>query len=102
MAMVSSATRIAGERTSGWTRQLRITPLTARAYFRAKILTAYAMAASSIAVLFGLPSSWLVQASHISFGEAGWSATGWIVVGVWTVVPARLARFAYRRDTRRV
>jgi len=179
MAMVSSGARIAGERTSGWTRQLRITPLTTRAYFRAKILTAYAMAACSIALLFacglltgvslpvgewaqmtalmliglapfaalgillghlmtvdsmgpatggivsllalvsgtwfpvaehgfmhvvalGLPSYWLVQASHVSFGEPGWSATGWIVVIAWTVALARLARLAYRRDTQRV
>ena len=179
MAMVSSGARIAGERTSGWTRQLRITPLTTRAYFRAKILTAYAMAACSIALLFacglatgvrlpvgewaqmtalmliglapfaalgillghlmtvdsmgpatggivsllalvsgtwfpvaehgvmhvvalGLPSYWLVLASHVSFGEPGWTTTGWIVVIAWTVALARLARLAYRRDTQRV
>jgi ABC-2 type transport system permease protein len=53
MAMVSSGVRIAGERTTGWTRQLRITPLTSGAYFRAKILTAYAMAGTSIALMFG-------------------------------------------------
>jgi ABC-2 type transport system permease protein len=179
MAMVSSGARIANERTTGWTRQLRITPLTSRAYFRAKILTAYAMAATTIALLFAfgfatgvrlpvgewaqmtllmliglapfaalgillghlmtvdsmgpatgglvsllalvsgtwfpvgahgfmhdlavsLPSYWLVQASHVSFGGQGWSATGWIVVVGWTVVLARLARIAYRRDTQRV
>jgi ABC-2 type transport system permease protein len=53
MAMVSSGVRIAGARTTGWTRQLRITPLTSGAYFRAKILTAYAMAGTSIALMFG-------------------------------------------------
>lgn len=52
MAMVSSGARIAGERTTGWTRQLRITPLSSGAYFRAKILTAYAMAATTMALLF--------------------------------------------------
>jgi ABC-2 type transport system permease protein len=179
MAMVSSGVRIAGERTTGWTRQLRVTPLTSRAYFRAKILTAYAMAATTIALLFalgiatgvslaagewarmtllmllglapfaalgillghlmtvdsmgpatggivsllalvsgtwfpvaehgfmhvlalGLPSYWLVQASHVSLGGQGWSTTGWLVVVGWTVVLARLARVAYRRDTQRV
>ena len=40
-AMISTGARIATERTTGWTRQLRITPLRTRAYFRAKILTAY-------------------------------------------------------------
>ena len=43
--MIATGARIANERTTGWTRQLRITPLTTRAYFRAKILTAYVMPA---------------------------------------------------------
>jgi ABC-2 type transport system permease protein len=48
-----------------------------------------------------LPSFWLVQASHVGIGGSGWSSTGWIVVAVWTVVAARLAMRAYRRDTGR-
>jgi ABC-2 type transport system permease protein len=52
MAMVSSGARIAGERQAGWTRQLRITPLTPRAYLRAKVLTSYAMAAISLIALY--------------------------------------------------
>ena len=44
-AMLSSGARIAGERQVGWNRQLRITPLTTRNYFRAKVVTGYAMAA---------------------------------------------------------
>ena len=48
IAMISTGTRIASERQIGWTRQLRITPLTTRDYFRAKILTAYMMAALTI------------------------------------------------------
>src|SRR5277367_1067891 len=44
-AMIASGGRIAGERNVGWTRQLRITPLTTRDYFRAKLLTAYGLAA---------------------------------------------------------
>jgi ABC-2 type transport system permease protein len=51
-AMLSSGTRIAGERESGWNRQLRITPLSPRAYLRAKVITAYMMALLTIAVLF--------------------------------------------------
>jgi ABC-2 type transport system permease protein len=179
MAMVSSGARIAGERQTGWTRQLRITPLSTRAYFRAKVVTAYAMAATTIVVLYAaglavgvrmpagewlqmtvlllvgllpfaalgvllghllnvdsmgpatggiisllalvsgtwfpvpdhgflhdvaqaLPSYWLTQASHVSVGGDGWSSTGWLVVAAWTVVLVRLARFAYRRDTKRV
>ena len=48
-----------------------------------------------------LPSYWLVQASHVSLGGAGWSATGWLVVSGWTVVLSLLAAYAYRRDTER-
>ena len=39
MSMMSSGFRIAGERQAGWTRQLRITPLSPRAYLRAKVIT---------------------------------------------------------------
>jgi ABC-2 type transport system permease protein len=49
-----------------------------------------------------LPSYWLVQASHVSLGGPGWSATGWFVVAGWTVALTLLAVYAYRRDTRRV
>jgi ABC-2 type transport system permease protein len=52
MSMMSAGFRIAGERQVGWTRQLRITPLSVRSYLRAKILTAYAMAAVSLALLY--------------------------------------------------
>jgi len=52
MALISTGARIATERTDGWTRQLRITPLSARAYLRAKVLTGYAMALLTIASLY--------------------------------------------------
>ena len=51
-AMISTGARIAGERQVGWTRQLRISPLTSRAYFRAKVVTAYVMALLSLALLY--------------------------------------------------
>jgi ABC-2 type transport system permease protein len=51
-AMVSCGGRIAAERQAGWTRQLRITPLSVRAYFRAKLLTAYATALAGLLVLY--------------------------------------------------
>jgi ABC-2 type transport system permease protein len=50
--MIATGARIANERTTGWTRQLRITPLSTRAYFRAKILTAYVTALLTIALLY--------------------------------------------------
>jgi ABC-2 type transport system permease protein len=52
MSMVSLGGRIAGEREAGWTRQLRITPLSPRAYLRAKVMTGYSMAALSLGLLY--------------------------------------------------
>jgi ABC-2 type transport system permease protein len=51
-AVISSGARIAAERQIGWTRQLRITPLSTRSYFRAKVLCSYLMALLSMAVIF--------------------------------------------------
>ncbi len=165
-AMLSAGARIAAERAAGWNRQLRITPLSTRAYFRTKVLTGYMMAVTVLASLYIsrdhprrqplrprvvaddpadrdradpvrrarrsssgisrtpdsigpimggstallallggtwfpitggvmqriaelLPSYWLVQASHVALGGAGWSTKGWIVIAVWTVVADR-------------
>lgn len=178
-AMVGCGARIAAERQAGWTRQLRISPLTPQAYFRTKVLTAYMMALITLLVLYGagaslgvslnagnwvgmtglilvglipfaalgiwlghlltpesigpamgggvallgllggvffplgkhgflaelaqyLPSHWLVQASHVGVGGAGWPAEGWIVIGAWTLVLSLMAVRAYRRDTGRI
>ncbi len=176
-AILSSGTRIAGERAVGWSRQLRLTPLSPRAYIRTKALTAYAMALLTMALLFlagtllgvslpadewirmtglmlvalipfaalgvllghllttdsigpavggitailaflggtwfplgngalaqiaqALPSYWLVQASQAALGGSAWPAKGWIVIAAWSIVLVVLARWAYRRDTRR-
>jgi ABC-2 type transport system permease protein len=51
-AMMSSGARISGERLVGWNRQLRLTPLSARNYFRAKVITAYTTSLISVAMLF--------------------------------------------------
>jgi ABC-2 type transport system permease protein len=50
--MLSSGARIAAERAVGWNRQLRISPLSTRAYLRAKIVTAYMMALLTILALY--------------------------------------------------
>lgn len=77
-SMVSTGTRIAGERQAGWTRQLRITPLAPLAYLRAKVLTAYAMAALSLASLY-LSGAIL----GVSLTAGTWLAmTGLIIVGL--------------------
>jgi ABC-2 type transport system permease protein len=77
-AMLSSGARIAGERAVGWNRQLRISPLSATAYFRAKVLTAYMMALLSLAVMYVCGISLGVS---LSAGE--WlKMTGLILVGL--------------------
>jgi ABC-2 type transport system permease protein len=77
-AMLSSGARIAAERAVGWNRQLRISPLSPRAYFRAKVITAYAMALLSIAVLY------LAGASlGVSLPAGDWlQMTGLMLVGL--------------------
>lgn len=52
IAVLSGGARIAAERTIGWNRQLRLTPLTPAGYLRTKILTGYAMALGSIVLLY--------------------------------------------------
>lgn len=176
-AMLATGTRISAERSVGWNRQLRITPLSTRTYFRAKVLTAYLVALSSLVLLAlagttlgvrlsasewlrmlllmvvglvpfavigiyvghritpesigpviggstaffaflggtwfpltngtlrhvgeALPSYWLVQASHVALGGAGWSGRAWVVIGAWTVAFGFHAAPAYRTDTKR-
>jgi len=51
-AVLGVGGRIATERSSGWNRLLRLTPLPVRSYFRVKLLTAYATAICTIAVLY--------------------------------------------------
>jgi ABC-2 type transport system permease protein len=88
MSMISTGARIAGERQTGWTRQLRISPLSVRAYFRAKVLTGYAMALSSLLVLYisgsllgvSLPAGrWLAMTGLIMVGLLPFAALGVLV-----------------------
>jgi len=76
--VLSTGTRIAGERATGWNRQLRLTPLSTRAYFRTKVVVAYLMAAITILVLYAAGISLGV---HLAAGE--WARmTGLILVGL--------------------
>lgn len=85
MAMISSGARIAAERGVGWNRQLRITPLSTRAYLRAKVLTGYAMAVISLLVLdlagatlgVSLPAGeWIRMTGLILIGLVPFAALG--------------------------
>jgi ABC-2 type transport system permease protein len=52
VAVLSGGARIAAERTIGWNRQLRLTPLSPMAYLRTKILIGYVTALVTIALLY--------------------------------------------------
>ena len=51
-AILGGGARIALDRSIGWTRQLRLTPLRPRTYFGTKVVTAYLTAAVTIAVQY--------------------------------------------------
>jgi len=94
MSMVSTGGRIAGERQVGWTRQLRITPLNPRSYLRAKVLTGYAMAILSLALLYisgallgvSLPANkWLEMTGLIIVGLIPFAALGIALGHILTV-----------------
>jgi ABC-2 type transport system permease protein len=76
--VLSTGTRIAGERAAGWNRQLRLTPLTTRDYFRTKVVVAYLLALITIVILY---ASGISLGVHLSAGE--WARmTGLILVGL--------------------
>jgi ABC-2 type transport system permease protein len=85
MGHISNGARIANERTTGWTRQLRVTPLSPRAYLCAKVLTGYAMAGLTVAVLYSagaalgveLPARvWIEMTALIMVGLLPFAALG--------------------------
>ncbi len=84
-AVMAGGARIALERQVGWNRQLRITPLSARAYFGSKFFTGYVMAGISIVLLYALGisfgvslpvSSWLEMTALILIGLLPFAVLG--------------------------
>jgi ABC-2 type transport system permease protein len=87
-AMLSTGGRIAGERSVGWNRQLRISPLSVRAYFTTKVLTAYILCGATIALLYlsgltlgvSLPATdWLAMTALILIGLIPFAALGVLI-----------------------
>ena len=74
-AVLAAGARIAGERTVGWNRQLRLTPLSPRAYFRAKVVTGYLMALSTIVVLYSAGAS-----LGVSMSAGRWLHMTWMIL----------------------
>lgn len=84
-AVIAGGARIAAERSIGWNRQLRVTPLSTRAYLQAKVLTGYGFAAVSIVLLYAaglalgvrLPADrWLTMTVMILVGLVPFAALG--------------------------
>jgi ABC-2 type transport system permease protein len=77
-AMLGTGARIAGEREVGWNRQLRISPLSAFSYLRAKVAISYLMAGLSLVLLY---ISGVILGVRLPAGE--WlGMTGLILVGL--------------------
>jgi ABC-2 type transport system permease protein len=77
-AVLGSGARIAAERQVGWNRQLRLTPLSTRTYFRVKVLTAYCMALVTIALVYAAGLS-----LGVNLGVENWAEmTALILVGL--------------------
>ncbi|MCW2540289.1 MAG: transporter permease [Frankiales bacterium] len=77
-AVMSGGARIAIERQVGWVRQLRISPLSPRSYFRTKLVSSYLMACITIALLYGAGSLMGVRMNAGHWLEM----TGLILVGL--------------------
>jgi ABC-2 type transport system permease protein len=85
LATISSGSRISVERKIGWSRQLRITPLSRTTYLGTKVVTAYMMALASLALLFvagatlgvSLPAGrWLEMTALILIALVPFAAAG--------------------------
>ncbi|WP_420369809.1 ABC transporter permease [Curtobacterium sp. L1-20] len=84
MAALSQAFAIVNERSVGWNRQLRVTPLSGWGFLVSKVIAAMAFAAVSIAVTVLVA----VLGLHASLGAGHWIAAA---VGIWCgVVPFAL------------
>lgn len=77
-AVLGAGTRIAAERSTGWNRQLRLTPLSTRAYFATKVVTGYAVACTTIALLYAVGAGFGVHLAATSWLEM----TGYLLVGL--------------------
>lgn len=68
-AVIAGGARIAAERSIGWVRQLRLTPLRVPTYFGAKVLSGYSMALVSIVLLYGVGIAFGVRLPLASWGR---------------------------------
>ncbi|GGL90803.1 ABC transporter [Curtobacterium citreum] len=84
MAALSQAFSLVTERSIGWNRQLRVTPLSGWAFLVSKLVAAMAFSAVSVVVTFAIA----ILGMHASLGAGHWAAAG---LGIWAgVVPFAL------------
>jgi ABC-2 type transport system permease protein len=93
-AVIAGGARIAAERSVGWNRQLRLTPLKARTYLSSKLLSGYALALVSIGLLYGAGLSlgvrmawddWARMTALVLIGLVPFAAMGILLGHVLTV-----------------
>ena len=87
-AAVAIGGRIAGERAIGWTRQLRLTALSGRAYVAGKAVTAFLVAVPALALVYAVGAAFEGVRLHASqWAEAaGWSLVAlapFVAMGIW-------------------
>ncbi len=89
-ASLAGSRVIASERSSGWTRQLRITPLPPSAYLVVRLLTSFVTVIPAIALVLGAglalngvelsPAAWLEAFAGLALGSIPFAALG-ILIG---------------------
>ena len=77
-AVIAGGSRIAAERSAGWTRQIRITPLSTWRYFQAKVLSGYLMAILSVIAVSFAGTMLGVRQSLVEWSSMG----GLILLGL--------------------
>lgn len=86
-AAVSVGGRISGERSVGWTRQLRLTPLPGRTYVLAKAATALLVAVPALVAVYAVGAADGVRLPAGRWAEAGgWSLLAlapFVALGIW-------------------
>ena len=88
IAAISGGARLAAERATGWNRQLRLTPLSVRSYFVAKVITAYVMSLTSIMLLYAAGVAYGVRLHPVT---RWFTMTSLLLVGVLPFVALGIA-----------
>lgn len=93
MAALGQAFNIVTERSLGWNRQLRITPLSGFGYMISKVVSALAVSLVSIVLLITV--SVLVLGAKLSFGGWAMAALGlWVGVIPFALIAVLIGQFA--------